>query len=94
MSETSYPRDRIRITLLENPHPAAAEALRERGYSVDWIPRALEGEELTSAVAASHVVGVRSRTKLRAEHLARASRLLAIGCFTVGTDQVDIRAAA
>ncbi len=94
MSETSYPRDRIRITLLENPHPAAAEALRERGYTVDWIPRALEGEELTSAVAASHVVGVRSRTKLRAEHLARASRLLAIGCFTVGTDQVDIRAAA
>ncbi len=94
MSETSYPRDRIRITLLENPHPAAAEALLERGYAVESIPRALEGEELASVVATSHVVGLRSRTKLREEHLARATRLLAIGCFSVGTDQVDIHAAA
>ena len=46
MSETSFPRDRIRITLLENVHPAAAAALKERGYTVEVIPRALEGEEL------------------------------------------------
>ena len=57
MSETSYPRDRIRITLLENPHPAAAEALKDRGYSVELIPRALEGDELGEIVAASRSLG-------------------------------------
>jgi D-3-phosphoglycerate dehydrogenase len=94
MAETSFPRDRIRIVLLENPHPAAAEAFRERGYAVDLIPRALEGDELAQVVAGAHVLGVRSRTKVREGHLAGAARMLAIGCFSVGTDQVDIRAAA
>jgi D-3-phosphoglycerate dehydrogenase / 2-oxoglutarate reductase len=94
MSETSYPRSRIRITLLEHPHPAAAESLQQHGYSVEIIPRALEGDELRQAVAGSHVLGVRSRTKVREEHLAGAGRMLAIGCFSVGTDQVDIQAAA
>lgn len=94
MTDTSFPRHRIRITLVENAHPAAAEALEARGYSVEIIPRALEGEELCDVVARSHVIGVRSRTKVRAEHLSVASRMLAIGCFSVGTDQVDITAAA
>ena len=94
MSATSYPRDRIRITLLENPHPAAADALRARGFSVELVPRALEGGELREVIAASHVVGVRSRTKIREAHLDAGSRLMAIGCFSVGTDQVDLHAAA
>lgn len=94
MSETSYPRNRIRITLLENPHPAAEGALAAQGYSVESIPRAVEGDELGDILAASHVVGVRSRTKVREAHLERASKLLAIGCFSVGTDQVDLHAAA
>ena len=50
----------------------------------------VEGEELARLIAESHVLGVRSRTKIRAEQLAHASRLLAIGCFSVGTDQVDV----
>ena len=94
MAETSFPRDRIRITLLENAHPAAAEALRERGYTVEVIPRALEGDELCEVMAASHVLGVRSRTKVREAHLEHAGRMLAIGCFSVGTDQVAIADAA
>jgi D-3-phosphoglycerate dehydrogenase len=94
MTDTSFPRDRIRITLLENAHPAAAAALQERGYSVDVIPRALEGDELREVMAASHVLCVRSRTKVRDEHLAHAGRMLAIGCLSVGTDQVAIREAA
>jgi D-3-phosphoglycerate dehydrogenase len=94
VAATSYPRDRIRITLLENAHPAAAEALTERGYSVEVIPRALEGAELNDVIAASHILGVRSRTKVRDEHLAHAGRMLAIGCFSVGTDQVAISDAA
>ena len=94
MSETSFPRHRIRITLLENVHPSAAEALTERGYTVEVIPRALEGAELAEVMAASHVLGVRSRTKVREDALAHAGKMLAIGCFSVGTDQVAIRDAA
>lgn len=94
VSETSYPRHRIRITLLENPHPAAEVALEAQGYSVQSIPRAVEADELSEVLAASHIVGVRSRTKIREEHLEGASKLLAIGCFSVGTDQVDLHAAA
>lgn len=91
---TSLPRERIRITLLENIHPAARETLEEAGYMVELIPRALEGDELNAAVAASHLLGVRSRTKIRAPQLAHAGKLLAIGCFSVGTDQVAIGDAA
>lgn len=91
---TSFPRERIRITLLENIHPAARDTLEEAGYTVEAVPRALEGDELNAAVAASHLVGVRSRTKIRAPQLEHAGRLLAIGCFSVGTDQVAIADAA
>ncbi|GMV11649.1 MAG: D-3-phosphoglycerate dehydrogenase [Gemmatimonadota bacterium] len=91
---TSFPRERIRITLLENIHPAARETLVEAGYTVESIPRALEGDELDSVVATSHLVGVRSRTKIRAPQLEHAGKLLAIGCFSVGTDQVSIADAA
>ncbi len=94
MTRTSYPRHKIRITLLENIHPAAREALVEAGYTVDVIPKALEGQELAAVLAESHVVGLRSRTKLRAAQFEGANKLLAIGCFSVGTDQVDIAAAA
>lgn len=93
-SPTSFPRERIRITLLESIHPAARETLVEAGYSVELIPRALEGDELNAAVAASHVLGLRSRTKIRAPQLEHAGKLLAIGCFSVGTDQVAIHDAA
>ena len=61
---------------------------------MELIPLALEGDELRDVNAASHVIGVRSRTKIREAHLESASRLMAIGCFSVGTDQVDLRAAA
>lgn len=94
MTRTSFPRHKIRITLLENIHPAAREALVESGYTVDVIGKALEGDELAAVLAESHVVGLRSRTKLRSAQLELGTRLLAIGCFSVGTDQVDIAAAA
>lgn len=94
MAETSFPRDRICITLLENIHEAARDALTAAGYRVEFIPKALEGDELAAVMAQSHVVGIRSRTKLRGPQLEVATKLLAIGCFSVGTDQVDIQAAA
>ena len=94
MPATSFPRHKIRVTLLENIHAAAREALAEAGYTVDVVPRALEGDELAAVLAGAHVVGIRSRTKLRSAQLEHAGRMLAIGCFSVGTDQVDIAAAA
>ncbi|MEO6446808.1 MAG: phosphoglycerate dehydrogenase [Gemmatimonadaceae bacterium] len=93
-SATSFPRHRIRITLLENIHPAAHQTLEEAGYTVEVIPRAVDDEELNRVVAESHILGVRSRTKVRAPQLAHAGKLLAIGCFSVGTDQVAIDEAA
>jgi D-3-phosphoglycerate dehydrogenase len=94
MTRAPFPRHKIRVTLLENIHPAAREALVESGYTVDVVPKALEGDDLAAVLAQSHVVGLRSRTKLRPAQLEHASKLLAIGCFTVGTDQVDVLAAA
>ena len=94
MSRTSYPRHKIRIALLENIHPAARETLTAAGYTVDVIPKALEGDELAAVLKDAHVVGLRSRTKLRDAQLGLGRKLMAVGCFSVGTDQVEIDAAA
>jgi D-3-phosphoglycerate dehydrogenase len=90
----SYPKSKIKILLTERIHDAAREYLEQSGYSVTSLPDALEGEELAKQIADVHVLGVRSRTKIRAEHLAQAQRLLVVGCFSVGTDQVDLNDAA
>lgn len=91
---TSFPRHKIRVTLIENIHPAARETLAVAGYSVEVIPRALEGDELNDVAAHSHVLGVRSRTKIRSPQIECGKRLLAVGCFSVGTDQVALPEAA
>lgn len=91
---TSFPRARIRVALIENIHPAAHDTLAEAGYTVEVIPRALDGDELDAVAASAHVLGVRSRTKIRVAQIERARKLLAIGCFSVGTDQVALAEAA
>lgn len=91
--EFSYPKHKIQIVLIEKIHDAAAQSLKDAGYSVNIIHKALEGEELHQAIADAHIIGVRSRTKIRAAELQHAKRLLAVGCFTVGTDQVELDAA-
>lgn len=89
----SFPKEKIKIALLEKIHPAAMETLEQAGYHAERIPRAVEESELIDLISDAHILGVRSRTKIKAEHIAHAKRLLAIGCFTVGTDQVDLGAA-
>jgi len=91
--QLSYPKSKIRVVLVEKVHPSAAETFREAGYEVNEIPNALDGEDLLRVMADAHILGVRSRTKVRAEHLAVARRLLAVGCFSIGTDQVELDAA-
>ncbi len=67
--------------------------LSEAGYEVQSLANALDDAEVAAVIVKAHVLGVRSRTKVRAHHLAAAKRLLAVGCFSIGTDQVDLDAA-
>ncbi|MBQ9579174.1 MAG: phosphoglycerate dehydrogenase, partial [Ottowia sp.] len=94
MSQTSLDKDKIKFLLLEGVHPNAVQVLNQAGYTnVEQLSGALEGEALKAKLADVHFVGIRSRTQLTAEVLAAAPRLVAIGCFCIGTNQVDLAAA-
>ncbi|GAB6053422.1 phosphoglycerate dehydrogenase [Magnetospira thiophila] len=94
MSNLSLAKDKIKILLLEGIHPNAVESFRTHGYeNVELLPGALDGDELKAKVADAHMIGIRSRTRLTAEVLAAADKLMAIGCFCIGTNQVDLAAA-
>ncbi|MDQ3126144.1 MAG: HAD-IB family phosphatase, partial [Pseudomonadota bacterium] len=90
----SYPRGRIRILLLENIHPAAVERLEEAGYTVESLNGALDEDALIEAVRGVHVLGVRSKTQVSARVLDAADRLMAVAAFCIGTNQIDLDAAA
>ncbi len=90
----SLRKDRIRVLLLEGVSDSAVAALREAGYeNVRREPRALDAAALREAVRGVHLLGIRSRTQVTAEVLGAADRLIAVGCFCIGTDQVDLAAA-
>jgi D-3-phosphoglycerate dehydrogenase len=94
MLKTSTAKNKIKFLMLEGIHPSALELLRAAGYSqIESLPGALEGPELQAKIADAHFVGIRSRTQLTAEVLAHAHKLAAIGCFCIGTNQVDLNAA-
>jgi D-3-phosphoglycerate dehydrogenase len=94
MKKTSYPKQDIQILLLEGISPNAAETFRAAGYSnIVTHAKALPEDALRAAIAEAHFIGIRSRTQLTAGVLAEARRLLAVGCFCIGTNQVDLRAA-
>ena len=92
--ELSFPKDKIKIFLFEKIQEAARLTFEAAGYSVTEIADALQGDALNEVLAEAHIVGVRSRTKVFQENLKHAKRLLAIGCFSVGTDQVALDEAA
>jgi D-3-phosphoglycerate dehydrogenase len=84
-----------RIVLLEKIHPSAAALFDSAGFTeIDQIPSALQGPELRAALASADAVGIRSATHLDAALLQALPRLRAIGCFCIGTNQVDLTAAA
>jgi D-3-phosphoglycerate dehydrogenase len=90
----SLPKDRIHVLLLEGVHDSAVELLARAGYaSVTRLAGALDGDALREAVRGVHVLGIRSRTQLTGPVLAEADRLMAVGCFCIGTNQVDLAAA-
>ena len=92
--KTSYPKQDIRVLLLEGVSRTAVETFRAAGYTqIEFHEKSLPEDELKRRIAEAHIVGIRSRTQLTAEVLAEARRLLAIGCFCIGTNQVDLEAA-
>lgn len=93
MQRYSYPKNQIKILLLENIHPAAVDYLSREGFQVELVKGALSEEELKAKIHDVHALGIRSKTKITDAVLAEAKRLLCIGCFCIGTDQVDLQAA-
>lgn len=94
MHKTSTDKKKIKFLLLEGIHPSAVAVLTAAGYTnIDSVPGALSDEELKARIADAHFVGIRSRTQLTAEVFAHATKLAAVGCFCIGTNQVDLQAA-
>ena len=94
MAQESLEKSKIRILLLEGVHPSAVETLKGAGYhNIESHQKALPPEDLKVAIADAHFVGIRSRTQLTAEIFESAKKLVAVGCFCIGTNQVDLEAA-
>jgi D-3-phosphoglycerate dehydrogenase len=90
----SFPKDKIKILLLEGVHQSAVDLLHAAGYdNVTLLPKALDGAELREAMQGVHIVGIRSRTRLTEEIFEAADRLIAVGCFCIGTNQVTLPSA-
>lgn len=94
MTNISFAKEKIKILLLEGLHQSALEELKSKGYSnIEYIKTSLSEEELIKKIADVHFIGIRSRTNLNANVLSHAKKLVAIGCFCIGTNQVDNKAA-
>ena len=94
MAQQSLEKSKIRFLLLEGVHPSAVETLQRAGYhNIELHQKALPPEELKIAIADAHFVGIRSRSQLSAEIFEAAKKLVAVGCFCIGTNQVDLQAA-
>ncbi|MCX2720201.1 phosphoglycerate dehydrogenase [Lentiprolixibacter aurantiacus] len=86
----SYPKNRIKILLLENVHPVAFDNLSEDGFSVELVDRSLSEDELIERIKGVHVLGIRSKTQITPKVLDAANKLLVIGAFCIGTTQIDL----
>ena len=89
----SYPKNRINVLLLENVHPAAVELLKGEGFNVEVYHAALTEDELCEKIKNVSVLGIRSKTQVTAKVLENANRLMAIGAFCIGTNQIDLKTA-
>lgn len=95
MSNTSLDKDKIKILLLEGVHQSALDALNAAGYTnIEYHKTALAEDELIEKISEAHFIGIRSRTQLTAQVLEHANKLIAIGCFCIGTNQVNLDAAS
>jgi len=88
----SYPKNRIKVLLLENVHKDAVAIMKNEGYNVTSISGALDEEELAEKIRDVSVLGIRSKTNLTEKVLKNANRLIAVGAFCIGTNQIDLEA--
>ena len=94
MTKLSFSKEKIQILLLEGVHDNAIAELAARGYaSVERLPHALDEAQLLERIGSVHMLGIRSRTQLTSRVLEAAERLFSVGCFCIGTNQVDLKAA-
>ena len=94
MSKTSLDKSKIKFLLLEGVHQSAVEVLKSAGYtSIEYITSSLPEAQLKEKIADAHFIGIRSRTQLTEEVFDCAKKLVAVGCFCIGTNQVDLNAA-
>lgn len=94
MTATSLDKGKIKILLLEGVHSSGVEAFRRDGYSdIEQHPKALPREKLLESISDAYIVGIRSSTQLTREVFDAAPRLIGVGCFCIGTNQVDLEAA-
>jgi D-3-phosphoglycerate dehydrogenase len=89
----SYPKNRIKVLLLENPDARAKELFSEEGYQVDTVPGGLDEDELMQRIEGVSILGIRSKTQVTQRVLDAANRLIAIGAFCIGTNQIDLTGA-
>lgn len=95
MPSLSLEKSKIRILLLEGVDKSAVDALEKAGYTnIEYQKKALDGQELLDKIADVHFIGIRSRTHLTREVLEHSKKLIGVGCFCIGTNQVDLAAAA
>jgi D-3-phosphoglycerate dehydrogenase len=94
LQPNSLDKSKIKILLLEGVHPTAVEAFKKDGYhEIDYHPKSLAEPQLIEALRDAYFVGIRSATHLTAKVIDRADKLMGIGCFCIGTNQVDLDAA-
>ena len=89
----SYPKNRINVLLLENVHPVAIELMKAEGFNVETYSAGLDEDELCEKIKNISVLGIRSKTQVTAKVLDNANRLMVIGAFCIGTNQIDLKAA-
>jgi D-3-phosphoglycerate dehydrogenase len=94
MSKFSLPKDKIRILLLEGLHQSALDTLASNGYTnIESLKTSLPEDELIEKIKDVHFIGIRSRTQLTEKVIDAAQKLVAVGCFCIGTNQVNLKAA-
>ena len=93
-NKVSLDKSKIKFVLFEGVHQSALDTLHAAGYTnIDYYKKALDSDELKEAIKDAHFIGLRSRTHLTAEMIEAAPKLIAVGCFCIGTNQVDLNAA-
>lgn len=86
----SYPKSRIKVLLLENVHQIGVDLLNEEGYEVEVVSSAMSEEELCEKIKTVSILGIRSKTNVTKKVLENANRLIAVGAFCIGTNQIDL----